>query len=253
VLTPEECQQFIDLTEKMGYEEAMVDTHDGMVKMPGKSTRDTRRTRTTAHAARTHHLMQLVNRHRAAQQRAGAVARDGGRVGAHLGARGAPHPQRHQHVRHLLDALRPQRTPPLLPMYHTCGVCVCVCGVCVSDVGVNGQEHARADDKEEMFGAHYDQCYMLEPWDRSLLTFIVYLTDDFEGGGTMFYPKLFEVRPVKGMACIFFHGEHERSPGATPHDTTNDAHSVWTSLCRVSCRVACRAVLWDRQNTRGWW
>jgi prolyl 4-hydroxylase len=34
VLTPEECQQFIDITEKMGYEEAAVSTWGGMVKMP---------------------------------------------------------------------------------------------------------------------------------------------------------------------------------------------------------------------------
>jgi hypothetical protein len=34
VLTPDECQQYIDLTEKMGYEEATVTTFGGMVKMP---------------------------------------------------------------------------------------------------------------------------------------------------------------------------------------------------------------------------
>jgi hypothetical protein len=38
VLTPEECQQYIDLTEKMGYEEATVTTFGGMVSMPGTCT-----------------------------------------------------------------------------------------------------------------------------------------------------------------------------------------------------------------------
>lgn len=70
------------------------------------------------------------------------------------------------------------------------------------------------ENDEEKFGRHYDACFPRSEWDRSVLTFIVYLTDDFEGGGTVFYPKTFEVRPVKGMACVFFHGEHSLSPGA---------------------------------------
>ncbi|ELR20691.1 prolyl 4hydroxylase, alpha subunit [Acanthamoeba castellanii str. Neff] len=150
VLTPEECQQFIDLTEKMGYEEAMVDTHDGMVKMPERRNNERVLWRATA------------------------------------------------------DVWEPiwERVAPHIP--NAINMCDTYC--------LNERLRFYRYDKEEMFGAHYDQCYMLEPWDRSLLTFIVYLTDDFEGGGTMFYPKLFEVRPVKGMACIFFHGEHERSP-----------------------------------------
>jgi hypothetical protein len=80
-------------------------------------------------------------------------------------------------------------------------------------------------------------------WDRSLLTFIVYLTDDFEGGGTLFYPKLFEVRPIKGMACLFFHGEHELSPGMTRHDTTRTTtHDIPFGPHCVSCRAVLRVV-----------
>lgn len=38
VLTPEECQQFIDITERMGYEEAKVTMWGNrMVSMPGIS------------------------------------------------------------------------------------------------------------------------------------------------------------------------------------------------------------------------
>jgi predicted 2-oxoglutarate/Fe(II)-dependent dioxygenase YbiX len=41
------------------------------------------------------------------------------------------------------------------------------------------------------------------PRQRSRLTYMVYLNDDFEGGETAF--RGFEVTPVKGMALVFHH------------------------------------------------
>jgi len=50
----------------------------------------------------------------------------------------------------------------------------------------------------------------------SWLTFLIYLTDDFAGGGTSFYSprgrQLFTVRPKRGSVLCFFHGHHRLSP-----------------------------------------
>ncbi len=226
VLTPDECQQFIDLTEKMGYEEAMVDTHDGMAKIPGKE-HDTRPHTHTRD--RTHHLT-VIDRTRTRTTAHITEWRNNERV-LWRATTDVWEPIWKRVVPHVPNAISmcgtywmPYGLNERLRFYrctaHTCVMCVCVCSVCVFNVVLIGEEHARADDKEEMFGRHCDGCHTVEPWDRSLLTFIVYLTNDFEGGGTLFYPKLFEVRPVKGMACLFFHGSHPLSPGTyanTPH------------------------------------
>jgi hypothetical protein len=72
------------------------------------------------------------------------------------------------------------------------------------------------DDKNQTFQRHYDGCYPRNNWDMSILTFIVYLTDDFEGGHTTFFPygsrQSVAVKPVRGMACVFQHGESPLSP-----------------------------------------
>lgn len=55
------------------------------------------------------------------------------------------------------------------------------------------------------------------------LTFLIYLNDDFEGGGTKFptigkpdftpegTPNYFEVQPTQGSVLVFYHGYHENS------------------------------------------
>jgi len=154
VLTPDECQQYINLTEKMGYEEATVSTFGGMVKMPD-----------------------LRNNERVIWQSEE-------------------------------DVWGPiwQRIEPHIPKDVKMGAARW------TPYGLNERLRFYRYDKEEMFGAHFDGCFPRRRWDMSLLTFIIYLTDDFEGGGTMFYPSRHEVRPVKGMACLFFHGSHPLSP-----------------------------------------
>ena len=51
----------------------------------------------------------------------------------------------------------------------------------------------------------------------SWLTFLIYLTDHFEGGGTRFYlerqgGKDVVVTPTQGSVLCFFHGHHPLSP-----------------------------------------
>lgn len=155
VLTPEECQQFIDLTEQMGYEEAKVTTFGNrMVSMPD-----------------------LRNNERVMWQSTDDVWKP-------IWARIAPH----------LPESADMRSGKWTPY------------------GLNERLRFYRYDKEEMFGAHFDGCFPRGRFDQSLLTFIVYLTDDFEGGCTRFYPSQHDVRPVKGMACIFWHGNHRLSP-----------------------------------------
>jgi len=47
--------------------------------------------------------------------------------------------------------------------------------------------------------------------EKSILTFLVYLNDDFEGGGTSFSNKI--IKANQGSALIFFHGQwHSAEP-----------------------------------------
>ncbi len=55
------------------------------------------------------------------------------------------------------------------------------------------------------FRWHLDGAFMRSPRERSRWTFMVYLNDDFEGGGTDFEDGV-TVRPVTGAALVFAHG-----------------------------------------------
>ena len=57
----------------------------------------------------------------------------------------------------------------------------------------------------ERFGPHGDQSYPGEPGERSLLTLMVYLNDDFEGGQTAFLDLGQIVEPRRGMGLLFQH------------------------------------------------
>jgi len=59
----------------------------------------------------------------------------------------------------------------------------------------------------EHFGPHGDQSYPGGPGERSLLTLMVYLNDDFEGGRTAFLEPEPEqvIEPRRGRALLFQH------------------------------------------------
>jgi predicted 2-oxoglutarate/Fe(II)-dependent dioxygenase YbiX len=55
------------------------------------------------------------------------------------------------------------------------------------------------------FGLHYDGRYVRNERERSLLTFMVYLNDDFDGGHTRFPDVGRNVVPRAGTALLFEH------------------------------------------------
>lgn len=80
-------------------------------------------------------------------------------------------------------------------------------------VGLNERLRLYRYDIGQQFDWHHDGYYERENGERSFFTFMVYLNDDFEGGGTSFrdeglsryrYEGLL-VRPRKGMALLFHH------------------------------------------------
>ncbi len=57
----------------------------------------------------------------------------------------------------------------------------------------------------QRFKAHYDGAYVRGPGDQSLLTFLVYLNDAFDGGETAFLDLDRTVVPRTGSALVFQH------------------------------------------------
>lgn len=55
------------------------------------------------------------------------------------------------------------------------------------------------------FGLHHDQSYLGQPGEVSLLTFMVYLNDDFDGGETEFPEQNERIVPRLGTALLFQH------------------------------------------------
>jgi predicted 2-oxoglutarate/Fe(II)-dependent dioxygenase YbiX len=60
-------------------------------------------------------------------------------------------------------------------------------------------------EEGQHFGLHNDQSYVVDETCRSLLTFMVYLNDGFEGGTTTFPDTHPEVAPETGKALLFQH------------------------------------------------
>jgi predicted 2-oxoglutarate/Fe(II)-dependent dioxygenase YbiX len=84
-------------------------------------------------------------------------------------------------------------------------------------VGFNERFRFYRYDPGQKFAPHWDGCFERDNGERSQLTFMVYLNDDFAGGETKFYlnngmPRL-EVRPERGTALVFVHQQlHEGAP-----------------------------------------
>jgi hypothetical protein len=73
-------------------------------------------------------------------------------------------------------------------------------------VGVNERLRFYRYDPGQVFRWHRDGFYQRPNGQRSRLTYMVYLNDDFEGGETKFRePRPIDVKPRKRMALLFSH------------------------------------------------
>lgn len=70
-------------------------------------------------------------------------------------------------------------------------------------IGLNERFRFYRYDVGQQFDWHYDGYFSRPSGERSLLTFMVYLNDDFEGGQTAFEDCV--VEPETGMALFFVH------------------------------------------------
>jgi predicted 2-oxoglutarate/Fe(II)-dependent dioxygenase YbiX len=70
-------------------------------------------------------------------------------------------------------------------------------------IGLNERFRFYRYDPGEWFAPHRDGCFLRENGEQSLLTFMVYLNDGFEGGNTVF--EKVSVTPTSGTALVFEH------------------------------------------------
>ena len=71
--------------------------------------------------------------------------------------------------------------------------------------GANERFRCYKYEPGQRFAPHYDGSFIRSDAERSLLTLIVYLNDDYEGGATAFHDFDLRVRPRRGMALLFQH------------------------------------------------
>ncbi len=71
--------------------------------------------------------------------------------------------------------------------------------------GANERLRCYRYDRGERFAPHYDGAFQRSDEEESLLTFMVYLNDDFDGGATAFHHYRTSVTPKTGMALLFQH------------------------------------------------
>jgi predicted 2-oxoglutarate/Fe(II)-dependent dioxygenase YbiX len=100
-----------------------------------------------------------------------------------------------------------ERARPFLP--------ACIDGWQV--LGLNERFRFYRYDPGQKFAPHFDGYFRRDDGERSQLTFMVYLNEEFTGGETKFYSNdrmpLVSVRPACGMALVFTHLQlHEGAP-----------------------------------------
>ena len=71
-------------------------------------------------------------------------------------------------------------------------------------LGLNERFRFYCYDVGQYFAPHVDSYFRRENGEQSLLTFMIYLNDDFEGGETNFGET--SIKPERGMALLFDHG-----------------------------------------------
>src|SRR5690606_13293824 len=80
-------------------------------------------------------------------------------------------------------------------------------------LGANERLRCYRYDPGQRFAPHYDGAHVRSPDEFSLLTFMVYLNDEFEGGETYFLDLEQAVVPRPGLGLLFQHRVlHEGCP-----------------------------------------
>jgi len=85
-------------------------------------------------------------------------------------------------------------------------------------LGLNERIRYYRYDAGQRFNWHRDGFVNLEGGRRSQFTFMVYLNDDYEGGGTSFRGQKFPTfvtKPKKGQALLFYHPIWHRGDAVT--------------------------------------
>src|SRR5262249_21141239 len=80
-------------------------------------------------------------------------------------------------------------------------------------VGLNERFRFYRYDPSERFSGHVDAPFRRSNGEHSLLTFMVYLNDDFDGGETAFRDVV--VEPKAGMALLFRHDIYHEGRAVT--------------------------------------
>jgi len=187
VLSSSECEQFMQLTEAMGFDEALVSTGHGMVKMTG--LRNNKRVIWQLPQQDQSRLLQTVwARVKPFLPRDNATAAPCEKM-----CKTSSAPTR--------SGFFP-RTSYSLPKTAPCGL--------------NERLRFYRYAKGQRFRWHYDGCFPRRDGsgECSELTLIVYLNDGYKGGVTAFRTGRCceRVRPEQGMALLFWHGRHHLSP-----------------------------------------
>lgn len=79
-------------------------------------------------------------------------------------------------------------------------------------LGLNERIRMFRYDPKQRFAPHFDGAFRRHAGEFSLLSFIVYLNDNFQGGETRFFHERgslrFSVKPQTGTALVFLHNQY---------------------------------------------
>jgi prolyl 4-hydroxylase len=81
--------------------------------------------------------------------------------------------------------------------------------------GVNERFRCYRYDAGQYFAPHFDGAFVRHRDERSLITFMVYLNDDVEGGATNFFTPQHSVTPCTGTALLFNHHLYHEGANVT--------------------------------------